>query len=176
MPARKIADDDAFDERGLLRDGARYRVPMAMRDSGTVQAAIAAARQVPVTDASGDSGLGLHKPGNRRLSDASSYDAAEQAYDAMCRASSEAWKAGPNPQLDASPPAGAYPYEAHKEGTSCTVNGAPGTLQREGNYLICKPDAQRRDSMSVGDAEAIKTQAYEQRVKDGEAAWKTLGQ
>ena len=36
--------------------------------------------------------------------------------------------------------------------------------------------AQPMHPVNVGDAEAIKTQAYEQRVKDGEAAWKTLGQ
>ena len=36
--------------------------------------------------------------------------------------------------------------------------------------------AQPMHPVNVGDAETIKTQAYEQRVKDGEAAWKTLGQ
>src|SRR5262245_40992348 len=34
MPKRQQdTDDDLFDERGLLRDGARIRIPMMMRDS-----------------------------------------------------------------------------------------------------------------------------------------------
>jgi hypothetical protein len=46
-------DDDAF-ENGVLRDGARYRVPMHMRDS-----------QPPmVTDGTGDA-FGLQRPGWR---------------------------------------------------------------------------------------------------------------
>jgi hypothetical protein len=35
-------------------------------------------------------------------------------------------------------PAGAYPLSAG-EGSACTINGAPGTLQREGDWLICRP-------------------------------------
>jgi hypothetical protein len=46
-------DDDAF-ENGVLRDRARYRVPLHMRDS-----------QGPIiTDGTGDP-LGLHRPGWR---------------------------------------------------------------------------------------------------------------
>jgi hypothetical protein len=46
-------DDDAF-ENGVLRDRARYHVPMQIRDS-----------QAPlITDGTGDS-LGLHRPGWR---------------------------------------------------------------------------------------------------------------
>ena len=34
-------DDDAYDERGLLRDGHKVRVPVMMRDADSVQSAIA---------------------------------------------------------------------------------------------------------------------------------------
>jgi hypothetical protein len=46
-------DDDAF-ENGVLRDRARYRVPMHMRDS----------RAPMITDGTGNP-LGLHRPGWR---------------------------------------------------------------------------------------------------------------
>jgi hypothetical protein len=45
----------------ILRDGRKYRVPTKLMDG---------ANQRPrVTDATGDSGLGLHKPGFRGASD-----------------------------------------------------------------------------------------------------------
>jgi hypothetical protein len=47
-------DDDETFENGVLRDGARYRVPMQMRDSGTPM----------ITDGSGST-LGLQRPGWR---------------------------------------------------------------------------------------------------------------
>jgi len=69
MPKRQQdADDDLFDERGLLRDGARIRIPMMMRDSADLQRSVrdhfAPAR---VVDAFGDAGAGLHRPGSRYL-------------------------------------------------------------------------------------------------------------
>jgi len=69
MPKRQQdADDDLFDERGLLRDGARIRIPMMMRDSADLQRSVrdhfAPAR---VVDAFGDAGAGLHRPGSRCL-------------------------------------------------------------------------------------------------------------
>ena len=72
MPTRQHDPDDDLDERGLLRDGRRIRVPMMMRDSAdgltdlqrSVRDHYAPAR---VVDAFGDSGLALHKPGPRYL-------------------------------------------------------------------------------------------------------------
>jgi hypothetical protein len=143
-------------------DGVRVRA--MVRDSASVAGQIARDR-MQVTDASGDSGLGLHKPGARFASDRAAYDAAEQAYLERVRDGESAWK-----QLDASPPPGAYPYEAHKEGTACTINGAPGVLQREGDHLICRE--QRRDSTFTSDAQA---DAYRERCERGEQAWRNLG-
>ena len=72
MPKRQHDPDDDLDERGLLRDGRRIRVPMMMRDSAdgltdlqrSVRDHFAPAR---VVDALGDSGLALHRPGSRYL-------------------------------------------------------------------------------------------------------------
>jgi hypothetical protein len=57
-------DDDAFDSNGLLKDGRTFKVPTRMLDS--YQRDIAKHFRRPfVTDASGDSTFGLHKPGFR---------------------------------------------------------------------------------------------------------------
>jgi hypothetical protein len=74
MPKRyaEYDDDDLFDERGVLRDGGRIRVPMMMRDSDddltalqrSVRDHFAPAR---VVDAFGDAGAGLYRPGSRYL-------------------------------------------------------------------------------------------------------------
>ena len=72
MPKGQHDPDDDLDERGLLRDGRRIRVPMMMRDSAdgltdlqrSVRDHFAPAR---VVDAFGNSGLALHKPGPRYL-------------------------------------------------------------------------------------------------------------
>jgi hypothetical protein len=73
MPKRQHdTDDDLFDERGLLRDGRRIRVPMMLRDSAdgltdlqrSVRDHFAPAR---VVDSFGNDGLALCKPGARYL-------------------------------------------------------------------------------------------------------------
>ena len=65
------------------------------------------------------------------------------------------------------PEPGAYPYRAELEGAQCTINGAPGTLQRDGDWLVCKPT--RTDAVPVGDATA---QAYQQYDEEMANAWK----
>jgi hypothetical protein len=50
-------DDDAFDERGLLRDGRVYRAKLTMMDHDPTH-------RRRIVDASGDA-LGLHRPGYR---------------------------------------------------------------------------------------------------------------
>ena len=57
-------DDEAF-ENGVLRDGARHRVPLQMRDSLTPM----------ITDGTSDP-LGLHRPGWRIPSGGSESDVA----------------------------------------------------------------------------------------------------
>jgi hypothetical protein len=87
---RHHADLDIFDEDGLLRDGAIYRVPLVLRDSAggerpnpaltPLQRAIG---QAQITDAFGGVG-GLHRPGSR-VNTAISDD----AYVALARARAE---------------------------------------------------------------------------------------
>jgi len=60
-------DDETFDRRGLLRDGARLQRS-------------ASPRLPPVHDGTGDSGLAMHRPGFR-VTDASPSDELQRAYD-----------------------------------------------------------------------------------------------
>ena len=98
MIDQQVDDNAAFewitDRSGrrvkVLRDGAVARVRMHTRDS--VQAAIAADRRARVTDATGDSGFGLHRPGARLLADSSAYDEVQSAYVQMVADGELAWK------------------------------------------------------------------------------------
>jgi hypothetical protein len=160
----------------ILRDGKVARTSLMLRDGlSDVQRAIAADRR-RVVDGAG--GTGLSRPGVRRPADDSLFDAAREAFEQASIAQSNAWRRGPQ-QQDERPPIGAQgPYEERLVGSPCTTNGQRGTLQRQGNYLICRP-SERTDSappsMDAATAEAIKTKAYDEMVKDGEAAWKRLG-
>ena len=63
-------DDDAFDERGLLRDGRTYHVPLRFCDAMQRDVAKQIKREHPqhVTDQAGNAGLSLNRPGFRTLS------------------------------------------------------------------------------------------------------------
>jgi hypothetical protein len=84
-------DDDAF-ENGVMRDGARHRVPMQMRDS----------RAPMITDGTGDP-LALHRPGWRiasggddrdvRLRDSQRKSIEDAHYEYLDRLTN-AWKGG----------------------------------------------------------------------------------
>jgi hypothetical protein len=87
-------DDDAF-ENGVLRDRARHRVPMQMRDSHGPM----------ITDGTGDP-LGLHRPGLRIPSGGSERDVRirdnqrkliEEVYDEYIDSVSNAWKGNRSP-------------------------------------------------------------------------------
>ena len=84
-------DDDAF-ENGVMRDGARHRVPMHMRDSQSPM----------ITDGTGDP-LGLHRPGWRIPTGGSERDVRlrdsqrkliEEAYAEYSDRLTNAWKGG----------------------------------------------------------------------------------
>ena len=85
-------DDDDF-ENGVLRDGARYRVPMRMRDS----------RSPMITDGTGDA-FALQRPGWRILVGGSERDVAlrdsqrrliEEAHAEYLDHLTNAWKGEP---------------------------------------------------------------------------------
>jgi hypothetical protein len=83
-------------------------------------------------------------------------------------------------------PEGAYPLSTGP-GAQCTINGQPGTLQREGNWLVCRPTNsadeyepeedgdQSEDHMSVGDAvqrlHDARQRAYEAYDREQQQAW-----
>jgi hypothetical protein len=80
MKKRHHDDADVFDERGVVRDGARLRVPMFSMDGfGPLQRSVAQS-SVRIVDGQGGA-AGLNKPGWRLpVSDAAWRDAREAAY------------------------------------------------------------------------------------------------
>jgi hypothetical protein len=79
-------DDDAFDERGVLRDGHRFRVPLMMQDAMQRDIASHAAR---LHDGRG--GPVGHRPGFIYSTDAATQDVA-QAYAEYAQQARDAWK------------------------------------------------------------------------------------
>jgi hypothetical protein len=96
---REDADDEAFDDNGLLRDGKSVRVPLTMRDGDSfspVQRAVAlSSSRASVTDASGGT-IGLHRPGFRipaaDAADAARTSALEASYDEYQKYIGDAWR------------------------------------------------------------------------------------
>jgi hypothetical protein len=79
---KAIEGEEDFDGN-VLKDGGRYRVPLRMTDS----LGRAVAKQVSkqhITDAYGNDGLALNRPGTRVLAGGSART--QQAWDAMNRA------------------------------------------------------------------------------------------
>ena len=178
----------------LLKDGQTLRVPLYLKD-GTInprltptqrgkaeynqQLADAQARKFGLQDA-----LQLHRPGFRRNTDSAALERSQQAYAAYDAADAAAYKqtrdysehtggdpartgAGA-PAKGSGAPAGAYPYSAAAEGTSCTINGAPGVLVRQGNSLVCQP--RRSQDAAAFDA---KQAAYDEYDRIASNAWRS---
>jgi hypothetical protein len=172
-------DDDAFDRNGVLKDGRSFRVPLYMADSLTpLQRSVAAdsaarghdkifdsmradADRVRIVDAFGGTD-GLHRPGARYPRSGVrivTVDHARQATLASMRSQAHAlrdaeatyaWRGGP------------------QEGDHCTIDGAAGTLVREGGDLVCRPVG-RQDAQSVHDAIQA---AYDESDWYSANAWK----
>jgi len=176
-------DDDDADRHRIIRDGERVRVPMQFMDS--MQREIADARHRIKTvhrDPQGrqlgsfetevdhddddrrhsdsmlsDAELALHRPGYRTLTRIND-DEAVAAYRQYCADQDNAWRK----------PAGAYPLSAGT-GNPCTINGAPGVLVKEGDWLVCKPVSNSTDTVPTG---PIYDAAEANRIK--EAAWREM--
>ena len=185
----ELEAEGALDSRGLLRDGARLHVPLYLKD-GAINPNLTATQRGKALQQTEDAiahkfgladGLQLHKPGFRRVTDAAALERTRQAYAAYDAADAIAYKhtrdyeehTGSDPsRTGAGAPAkgsnaspGSYPYSAAAEGSACTINGAPGTLVRQGNSLVCQP---RRSQ----DAASIKAAAYAQYDAEQTNAWR----
>jgi len=139
------SQDDDDDARNILKDGERMRVPMYAMDALSRDVAQHFAR---VTDATGDGGLGLHRPGFRISStitrDRSIYD----AYNAEV--------------------ASAYKNAGAVESEVCG--------QREGDSFTAKSDQGRDGSADSKLSDAMRDereaahQEYQNRIQN---AWRT---
>jgi len=141
MKRTRNLTDDAFDERGLLKPGRSYRVPVMLMDGAPRDLHQHSRRPGRVSSADGDR-LGLHRPGWRvpaQDRDAQQrYVISDSARQRLADSRAEyenrlvnAWRGN-----DA-PPYGAYPFSAANEGKSCTIDGRAGTLVKRGNWLVC---------------------------------------
>jgi hypothetical protein len=186
---RVVDEREGLDERGVLRDGFGMRVPLYLCDSMQKGVAADAKRRSRVVqrdpmgrvrsvyeeeEEAADGAMfdaALHRPGFRVLSGADDSEA-QKAYREYCDAQCNAWKT-----RDA--PAGAYPYDPGREGQNCTINGAPGTLQRRGDALVCVANGESSNSdtvprtMDAVTAQRIRDQAWEEMCERQRNAWKT---
>jgi hypothetical protein len=118
-------DYELINGKLCLKDGRRLSVKTTFMDNRTDDRAW-------LTNDAGQAGLFLHRPGFRcLLSDTAAVAAKERAYQEYHDGLVSAYKGD-------APPAGAYPPSSG-EGTSCTINGRPGRLVRQGNVLVCTP-------------------------------------
>jgi hypothetical protein len=174
-------DDDAFDERGLLRDGRRARVPLMMRDSDGLsdlqRSVMADSMQRDAAKRFGlNDSLALHKPGQRFCTDEAARDAVEQARREWIDEMTTAWQRKPTEDLSGE-------FRGAQEGDVCTVReggideGSPGHLRMVNGKLTCVPDKRSQDSgpprsMSVDAAQVLRDAAYEESVRAELEAWK----
>jgi hypothetical protein len=161
--------DDAFDERGCLKDGHVARVKMTMRDGQPVRTF------APVHD-----GHGLrpgHRPGFLIDANRAGRDEKAQAYADYDFQISRAY-------LDQPTGAGSVDPLGAQEGDICTVRnaefpddqGAPGHVRMLKGRLVCVPDRQRQQANgSQPDLERAQSdreaayRAYDEQIRD---AWK----
>jgi hypothetical protein len=134
-------DDDAFDERGVLKDGRSYRVTDSLP---------AHYDEVRVTDGGGHSGLALQRPGFR-VADAGNVgkrmrDEIDAAYADVENDLTNAWKNKPPTGF------GSGEFIGQREGDLCTIDGAPGRLCRDDDgELTCMADhpSGERDARTI---------------------------
>jgi hypothetical protein len=98
-------------------------------------------------------------------------EARTEAIAEMC----DAWKPRARSGAPTDPvgnvPYGAYPYSAAAEGTACSIDGRPGVLRRQGEYLVCVP--LREAPTDAASAQRIRDQAWEESVRELTNAWRT---
>jgi hypothetical protein len=148
-------DDDAFDERGLLKDRHTTRVPLMMRDGmSPIQRAVMEDKAARVGF---DDSAARHQPGPVHC-DAAGIERKAEAYRQMCAELQDAWR---TPSADAD-------LRGQKPGDACSINGAPGRMNAR---LECVPN--RRDAVhDAAEGRRIKQEAYDAMCRDMVNAWK----
>jgi hypothetical protein len=197
-----IADDDAFDENGVIKDGRKIRVPMTeMRDgykpltlqdvqSGADIAAITAAKLA--TDAViqrngfiSDADASLHRPGYRGTFDASvDLSASDKARSERMLADSRAWMTPDADKSGLSQSTGSPTKEASTRptnayapvGTKGVAEGQQCFIGGQAGHLVKEANWYicRPDAADAmtGDARDI---AYNEMVSNLSDAWKVQG-
>jgi hypothetical protein len=201
MPRTRTDDDDnPFDQFGILKDGARVRVPLQMRDSadgGPLSPAELARRMQladserrrrgpVVTDAAGDSLFGIRKPGFRYLQGGSVQDQRhrELLHDAVVQARADyirdleaAWKT-PQPATTT----GSLPYAEPQVGGPCSKDGYSGVweIDEETGELCCRIDRRATGNCDgrslpqlIKDRAAVMEPLYEQVARELSQAWQS---
>lgn len=147
---QRLDDYDAFDERGVLRDGKRWTVPMSFMDSMQRSVAQHFAKvtlpdhRIDLHDGYG--GVVGFRPGWAVPTDNRVFDAVEQAHAEYQHRITNAWRddAGQNPPTGA----GSVEFRGMAVGQACTVKGSrfkadfgsAGTIQRmPDGSLDCVP-------------------------------------
>ena len=140
-------DDDAFDDRGVFKDGRSMRVPMRLMD---------AADPPRVRNADGSP---LGQPG---FMVADKFrDARQVLYDEYDAAISEQWRNPPSG-------AGSHGFVGAREGDLCTLNGETGHLRR-GNDGKLHCVTREKDAISVTDAREAAYAEYQHFIQN---AWR----
>jgi hypothetical protein len=142
-------EDDDFDERGILKDRRRVRVPLHMMDS--MQRDIGSHFQRMRDEHclhDGQGGKVGHRPGYVFTDDMRANDAKAEAYSLADAETEHAWKGGA------------------QAGDSCRINGKPGVIVRSAQTgeLFCQPVA-RTDAQATRNAVEESYRLYEQEIQ-----------
>ena len=140
-------EDDDFDERGILKDGRRVRVPL-QRDIGSHFQRMRDGHCLH----DGQGGKVGHRPGYVFTDDMRANGAKAEAYSLADAETEHAWKGGA------------------QAGDSCRINGKLGVIVRSAQTgeLFCQPVA-RTDSQAARDAVEAAYEAYRREMCD---AWR----
>jgi hypothetical protein len=183
-------DGDAFDARGVLKDGRSVRFKDSLdplqRSVATYfkSANFADSTGTRVTDANGNDGIALCRPGFRRLADASARDAVvEQAHTEYRHWLVNAWRdAGQNQN----PPtgAGSVEFRGAVVGQACTVKGSrfkndfgsPGVIKRmPDGSLDCVPLNPRSED-AAHDHASVMRECYSEYDRAIQVAYKKVNE
>jgi len=145
---RRAEDDDAFDDRGVLKDGRSMRVPMRLMDAADLPR---------IRDADGSP---LGQPG---FMVADKFrDARQVLYDEYDAAISEQWRSPPTG-------VGSHGFVGARSGDVCTIDGQAGHLRVVNGELKCVADKPSRDATPLRDEREAAYRRYDAELAN---AWR----